>query len=522
MQRAVDGLLCGVVPSSFGENVLIVCLEEVAPPSGFESNWANLAAGVVLEEQPWLKEASLAQVSVMVIVASVPDETHKKLILDLGNFLRGHPLTAPPVILVPVRKPEDPQNAQGVQQYLKPLLMSSSIDDVIFGMPSGFALALAVQAKLSNLNVQISTLQDRLHERSVKLEQRDTINNAIDFAQWQYLRTRLFHAIPPVRNDLEDAHQQSVAGFQIGPRISHGVFGAVHMAAREVEDQPGQVQCYSMFIMDKKQSKFNVYDLKTINRFLRVLGELDNFRHPNLSHLVATPHSPERLCVVTEMCGRQTLFARLKLRDRPASKAVACPLPTASMQSLIEQVCSAVCHLHAVASICHRDIKPENFTIEQRPDDSVNVKLGGFELAMVQSGALKCKSSCGTIPFAAPETLLASRNGYDGMAADMWSLGVLFVEVSCGLRRVEESILELSGLETTNRSAKDCLLRPSGKTAKKMIAAFMQEGFVEGLFEHAVPEARSLEPWLLPMISNLVQVRAASRPTAASLQDFLL
>lgn len=288
-----------------------------------------------------------------------------------------------------------------------------------------------------------------------------------------------------------------------------------------MEEQPGQIQFYSMFIVDKKQSKFSVYDLRAINRFVSVLGELDNFRHPNLSHLVATFHTPERLCIVTEMCGRQTLFMRLKARDRPLKDAVSNPLPTKSMKSLIQQICSAVCHLHLVASMCHRDIKPENFTIEQRADDSVEVKLGCFELSMVQSGTVKCKSSCGTIPFAPPEVVLAGSGGYDGMAADMWSLGILLVEISCGLRRVEDRILEVSGKDPTNRSDKECLLRPSAKTAKRMIVAFMQADFIERLFERAVPEAEELQPWLLPLVANLAQVYASKRLTADGLEDFL-
>mmetsp|Transcript_72284 Transcript_72284/g.182252 ORF Transcript_72284/g.182252 Transcript_72284/m.182252 type:complete len:522 (-) Transcript_72284:353-1918(-) len=520
MQRIVDRLFCGIVPSSVGNDVRMVCAEEVNPPAGFENCWSTLTPDLAFDQQPWLEETFLTQVSVMVIVACFPDEGQKQAILSLGRVLRGHPLAAPPVILVPVLHNAS-QTTQVMQDYVQPLLKSASVDDVIWGSPSGFALALAVQAKLSNLDNQLNRLQESLQDRVDMLEARDGISNTIQTTQWQYLRTRLFHAIPPMRNDLEDYQQQSVAGLQVGRRISLGAFGAQHIACRQVEEQPGQVQLYNMFIIDKKQSKYSVYDLRAINRFVTVLGELNNFRHPNLSHLVATFHTPDRLCVVTEMCGRQTLFMRLKLRDRPVNNAAPVPLPTASMRSLMEQICSAVHHLHVVASMCHRDIKPENFTVDEKPDGGIHVKLGGFELAMVQSGTLRCKSSCGTIPFAPPEVVMAGNRGYDGMVADMWSVGVVFVEIACGLRKVEDMILEANGQDPANRTEKDGLLRPSSKTAKKMIVAFMQNDIIQQLFERAVPEAHELKGWLLPMVSSLVTMQPAKRPTAAMLQDFL-
>jgi len=232
MQRIVDRLLCGVVPSAFGTNVRIVCAEDVKAPCGFENHWSILKPEKELDELPDMQDECLAQVSVMVIVASLLDAEHRKRILDLGSFLRGHPMVSPPVFLVPVMDSKALQGHETGEQHVKPLLASASVDDVIWGTLAGYSLAFAVQAKLLNLNVQLSQLQDNLQERVSMLEQRNKISNEIDFTQWQYLRTRMFHAIPPVRNDLEDAHQQSVGGLQVGRRISLGAFGAQHMVCR--------------------------------------------------------------------------------------------------------------------------------------------------------------------------------------------------------------------------------------------------------------------------------------------------
>jgi serine/threonine protein kinase len=284
----------------------------------------------------------------------------------------------------------------------------------------------------------------------------------------------------------------------------------------------GQAQrYYSMFVVDKRDTRWSVYDLRAINRFVSVLRDLDNFRHPNLSHLVATLHTPDRLCLVTSMCGRQTLFMRLKSRDRPSASTSPVPLPVVTIRSLIQKICAAISHLHLVASLCHRDIKPENFTVATLADDTVDIKLGGFELAMVQTAGVKCKSACGTIPFAPPEVVAAGSGGYDGLAADMWSIGILFTEIACGLRSVEDRILDINGKDPNNRKDKEGLLRPSPKTAKKMVFAFMQENFIENLYDNMVPEARELKEWLLPGVSSLLQVHPGDRPTAAMLKDFM-
>merc|ERR1712019_116299 len=96
--------------------------------------------------------------------------------------------------------------------------------------------------------------------------------------------------------------------------------------------------------------------------------------------------------------------------------------------SIITQIASAVAHLHTGPHICHRDIKPENITLAGS-GSGMCLKLVDFDLAIIREGGATCCSICGTLPFMAPEVMFSFE--YDGFAADIWSLGVVFFETLC-------------------------------------------------------------------------------------------
>ena len=88
------------------------------------------------------------------------------------------------------------------------------------------------------------------------------------------------------------------------------------------------------------------------------------------------------------------------------------------------QLVNAVGFLHS-KGVAHRDIKPENLVLDSRG----NLKLTDFGLAVVfqkKTGPKrKCKKSCGSPPYAAPEVVSGN---YDPSMCDIWSCGiVLFV-----------------------------------------------------------------------------------------------
>merc|ERR1719393_1083005 len=103
-------------------------------------------------------------------------------------------------------------------------------------------------------------------------------------------------------------------------------------------------------------------------------------------------------------------------------------IESAHVLELFLQICEAVAQCHQL-NIAHRDIKSENVvvTAEGVP------KLVDFGLAIQLSDAdppKLCDDKCGTIPFAPPEVCRGKH--YEARAMDVWSLGILTLEMRCG------------------------------------------------------------------------------------------
>merc|ERR1719473_1903460 len=104
------------------------------------------------------------------------------------------------------------------------------------------------------------------------------------------------------------------------------------------------------------------------------------------------------------------------------------------MQQMVKAI--AFCHTHGVA---HRDIKLENVLLNAEGA----IKVIDFGLAHVYHTAadgtpdrsVPLHEQCGSKSYAAPEVMAASRaagRGYDGYAADVWSLAVSLFAMLAG------------------------------------------------------------------------------------------
>lgn len=83
----------------------------------------------------------------------------------------------------------------------------------------------------------------------------------------------------------------------------------------------------------------------------------------------------------------------------------------------------AYCHRH---SVVHRDIKIENIMV----DGNDRIKLIDFGLANFYDPSSHLNTSCGTIPYTAPEILRGDK--YIGPEIDIWSLGVVLFTMLTG------------------------------------------------------------------------------------------
>mmetsp|Transcript_54981 Transcript_54981/g.143514 ORF Transcript_54981/g.143514 Transcript_54981/m.143514 type:complete len:518 (+) Transcript_54981:78-1631(+) len=499
-------LLRDLDTSSFGENEIpyFLCTEEVEVPNGFKQNWAYLTGEESASSHPWLEEIWSRPVSVVVIVTQMPNERPKRVSNMLTMYRRAQTATMPPVFLLPVG---DACSTTASMASARHFLDAGWIDDVLWGAPTSWALVLAINAKLRQLGARITELQDRSRHRAAMLDAVEDRTAALNMTRWQYLPSRLLHSIPHLRSEIPESSDY-VAGFRIGAKLIRGLFGTMYVATNTIEN--GRTLRCSMLVIDKERYTFSFVSLKMINHHLRLMQDLNQSRHPNISHLLHVYHTPKRICVCTELSGPTTLYARLKLRDRPSREGGRDPLPGALVASLMKQLCDAVAHLHG-ALVCHRDIKPENLTISEE-EGSIAVKLGGLELARMQTGEQKCSSSCGTMPFAAPEMIIEKT--YDGMAADVWSVGIVFVELNCGLRLIER-VMTQRGVDF-NKEGYGRNSEALRKAARDLRSLFEEDGIIEHLLENFVPEVQDMCSWLVPLLRGMLNSHASERVSAAS------
>jgi len=509
--------LVGVHPAAFGARPRFLVLDDVLPPLGYEHRWSPLLEGMHPADQAWATEAELAVTTSIIVLARPPAFPQMASLREIGAHLSECPVAAPPVVFVPIAAPGEAAADAG---WLRDLLNEFVIDDVVLGSPLGHALALAVRAKLVGLDRKLDGLQEDLEVSFARADEKERILSAMD-ARWQYLRARLFHAIPPPRNDAEDSVAQTAGGFRFGPQISRNAFGVVKAAQRLAPTTTEQdVRFTGILTVDTREAARSLGDMKLLNTFLKVMHRLAALQqHPNVTRVIETFSSPRHLYVALELGGFRTLFTRLNMRDAPHQGAAAAPLGAPAIKSVMRQLASAVRHLHCVADVCHRDVKPENVSLHEG-DGCASVKLFGFELSEVQAEGKLCKRPCGTMPFAAPEVLLSGQPGYDGKAADMWSLGVLLAEIACGLRAFERALPEIGpSCAKPSKTAGTPHRRsaPPAKIAKQVQDALRGPEFVSRLLDGAVPEASALT-WLKPVVTGLLTVDHTQRLDAAELE----
>mmetsp|Transcript_89955 Transcript_89955/g.226220 ORF Transcript_89955/g.226220 Transcript_89955/m.226220 type:complete len:520 (-) Transcript_89955:107-1666(-) len=507
VQETVRQRFAGVRPDNFVADFRIVSTESVDPPPSFASSWSTLAENCVFEDQPWLSPSELSGTSVFLVVANPADALQVALLRQLLDWADNF-AEAPPIVLLPIRG--DGASSSTIKEEEKAALLQlveCGIDDVIAGEPSGFALALSVCASLAKSAAR-SEKMDRSHfQMTRRVQEKASMEQSIEVALWQYTPQRLRMAIPPVDRNVETNGPDGlrVSGYRLGRALGGGLSARVF----EADPPPGQQPAFpggEVLRVMRKSSVRHVSDLVSLHRSCQVMRMLStNWRHPNIVNILGIYHSPTNIYFRMERAGAENLYQRLQARDRAERR-----LSEKQLRLVATQVASAIDHMHSGPHICHRDIKPENVVVYSETKDSdITVKLIDFDFAVQLRGS-RCRASCGTFPFVAPEVVASD---YDGMAADMWSTGVLLLEVACGVRTMEKKLTE-SGWDPA-QSSDD---KPPTEAVQRLAGALSDAAWVRDIvLSDSVPELSTVASWFAPIVCGLIKITAAERFTSNQL-----
>ena len=145
-------------------------------------------------------------------------------------------------------------------------------------------------------------------------------------------------------------------------------------------------------------------------------------QHPNVVSMLKILDSPDCTFVVLEFCPEGDLFAKITEEERYLGDDVL-------SRSVFLQILDAVEYCHSVG-IYHRDLKPENILVK---DGGMTVKVADFGLATKE--LYSSDFGCGSTFYMSPEcqqTDPAPYSCYQSAANDVWSLGVILVNLTCG------------------------------------------------------------------------------------------
>ncbi|KAL2001352.1 hypothetical protein VTN02DRAFT_1845 [Thermoascus thermophilus] len=200
---------------------------------------------------------------------------------------------------------------------------------------------------------------------------------------------------------------------QLTSILGVGAYGVVYTAIDLGTNIPYAVKALNKTGLDPRQRKFQQREIK--------LHHMAS-QHPNVVSLCRIMDSDDCTYVVIEFCPEGDLFTSITERglfvgnDLLAKRAFL-------------QVLDAVHFCHSIG-IYHRDLKPENILVA---DHGMTVKLADFGLATTDP--YTSDFGCGSMFYMSPECQqLRPRPGscYSSAANDVWSLGVILVNLTCG------------------------------------------------------------------------------------------
>ncbi|KAJ5141362.1 hypothetical protein N7526_002357, partial [Penicillium atrosanguineum] len=192
-----------------------------------------------------------------------------------------------------------------------------------------------------------------------------------------------------------------------------GAYGVVYTAVDIHTNIRYAVKALNKSGLDPRQLKYQQREIR--------LHHLAS-QHPNVVSLARIMDSPDCTYVVMEFCPEGDLFSSITDKGNFVGND---PLAKRVFLQLLDAV--QFCHN---LGIYHRDLKPENVLVT---DQGMTVKLADFGLATTDY--FTSDFGCGSTFYMSPEcqqTNPRPMSCYSSAANDVWSLGVMLVNLTCG------------------------------------------------------------------------------------------
>lgn len=360
---------------------------------------ALVAAGVISVQSPDdFSKAFCEDVPSFMFVAN--DEESAALAADM---LRSqHQVTANAVIVVLMGV--ETSASKAIIEQLVPNLITSGADDVVV-LPTCITqlsyLATLLCASLAKAKA------GRQRIKSVEKERQDCKQ------QCHSLFWSVAHVVIPGFPAVEEQHvevcEKRIGDITLEKKLGEGHFATVY--AWQHGDDTGAVK-----VIPKKRIRF----AENCAQIAAEFECLKKLSHPNIVKVLGIVHAKQNLYLFMEVAGVSSLFEAIRIAGKEG-------LPLARAADIFAQIAFAAAHCHD-KNVAHGDMKPENIMMSS--DGCAT--LVDFGLAVDFTEEIPSLDlPRGTMPFIPPEIMKASET-WDPAAADVWSLGVVFLEMLCG------------------------------------------------------------------------------------------
>ncbi|KAF0981671.1 hypothetical protein FDP41_012328 [Naegleria fowleri] len=213
--------------------------------------------------------------------------------------------------------------------------------------------------------------------------------------------------------------QEKIGPFILKKTLGEGSTGKVKLAIHK--DTGDKV---AIKIINKKILTHKPHLKKKVEREIAVMKMI---RHKHIIRLYDVLQTKKYLFLIMEYVEGGELFDYIVERGR---------LTIEEAFHFFKQIILGVEYCHKQL-ICHRDLKPENLLLDRYK----NIKIADFGMASLMEEGKLLETSCGSPHYASPEIVRGLK--YNGMEADIWSMGVILYALLTGRLPFDDETLHV-------------------------------------------------------------------------------